>query len=70
MVGVTYAVYDGKKVVAVGQPRATIAADQSVTFTVKFKPAKGKSYTMTAIVNDKHGQATTHAQRSSLDRSR
>jgi hypothetical protein len=56
VVGVTYRVYDGKKVVAVGQPRATISANQSITFTVKFAPAKGKSYTMTALVNDKHGQ--------------
>jgi hypothetical protein len=56
VVGVTYRVYDGKKVVAVGQPRATISTNQSITFTVKFAPAKGKSYTMTALVNDKHGQ--------------
>jgi len=27
-----------------------------VTFTVKFDPAKAKSYSMTVTVTDKHGQ--------------
>ena len=55
-IGVTYKVYDGKKVVAIGQPEATIASDESITFAVRFSPAAGKSYTMTTIVNDRHGQ--------------
>lgn len=59
-IGVTYKVYDGKKVVAIGQPRAIIATDQTVTLKVLFAPVKGKSYTMTTVANDKHGQAETH----------
>ena len=37
-----------------------IAADQTVSFKAKFKPAKGGSYLMTVDVNDRHGQ---HAKR-------
>ena len=42
-VGVTYKVYDGKKVVAVGQPEATIASDETITFTVSFHPARERA---------------------------
>ena len=41
---------------AIGQPRSIIAADQTVSFKVKFKPAKGATYLMTVDVNDRHGQ--------------
>jgi Glycosyl hydrolase catalytic core. len=54
-IGVTYLVFQGKAVAAEGQPRVTLAADQTVSFTVKFKPAKGVTYTMTVNANDKHG---------------
>jgi hypothetical protein len=56
LVGVTYKVYQGKAVAAIGQPRSIIAADQTVSFKVKFKPAKGATYLMTVDVNDRHGQ--------------
>jgi hypothetical protein len=59
-VGVTYRVFDGRKIAAIGQPRVTIAPDQTVSFKVMFKPTKGVSYVMTVDVNDKHGQ---HAKR-------
>jgi Cellulase (glycosyl hydrolase family 5) len=59
-VGITYKVYDGKKLVVVGQPRGTISSDQTVTFAVKLSPEKGKSYSMTTLVNDKHGQTEQH----------
>ena len=59
-VGVTYRIFLGRAVAAIGQPRSTIAADQTVSFKVKFKPAKGFSYLMTVDVNDRHGQ---HAKR-------
>jgi hypothetical protein len=55
-VGVTYRVYLGKAVAAIGQPRSMIAFDQTVSFKVKFKPAKGQTYLMTVDVNDRHGQ--------------
>jgi hypothetical protein len=57
-VGITYEVLDGKKSVAVGQPVGTIAADQTVSFLVKFKPQKGHGYVLNATVGDKHGQLT------------
>jgi hypothetical protein len=60
VVGLIYRVYQGKSIAAIGQPRAVIAPDQTITFKVKFRPAKGASYTMTIDVNDKHGQ---HAKR-------
>jgi hypothetical protein len=59
-VGVTYRIFLGKAVAAIGQPRSTIAPDQTVTFKVKFKPAKHSTYLMTVDVNDRHGQ---HAKR-------
>jgi hypothetical protein len=54
-VGVTYSVFQGRGVAASGQPRVKFSADQTVSFKVNFKPSKGLSYTMTVIVNDKHG---------------
>jgi hypothetical protein len=57
-VGVTYVVHDGKKDVAVGQPTGRIATDQTVSFVVRFKPAKGKTYLVEATVGDRHGQST------------
>jgi hypothetical protein len=56
-VGVTYRVFLGtRSVVAIGQPRAVIQPDQTISFKVDFKPAKGISYLLTADVNDRHGQ--------------
>jgi hypothetical protein len=55
-VGVTYRVFAGSKLVAVHQARARTAGDASVSFVAKFKPAKGKQYTLTATVGDKNGQ--------------
>jgi len=58
-VGVTYRIYVGKGVAAEGQPRVELASDETVTFPVKFKPAKGAIYPMKVIVNDREGQAVT-----------
>jgi hypothetical protein len=60
IVGVTYRIFQGRAVAAIGQPRSVIAADQTVSFKVKFKPTKGFTYLMTVDVNDRHGQ---HAKR-------
>jgi hypothetical protein len=57
-VGITYEVREGKKKLAVGQPVGRIAADQTVSFLARFKPVKGKTYVLDAIVGDKHGQIT------------
>jgi hypothetical protein len=57
VVGVTYRVFQGDQtVVAIGQPRAAIAYNQTITFKVNFKPVRGAPYLLTVNVNDKHGQ--------------
>jgi len=53
--GITYRVFDGKKLVAIGQPTSPMAPDPSVTFKPIFKPLKGHRYTVVATVNDPHG---------------
>ena len=54
-IGVTYSVLDGTKPMAKGQPVATLAPDQSITFTPVFKPVKGHTYTVTATANEANG---------------
>ncbi len=54
--GVTYQVYLGKRRVSVGQSGVKLAADQSVSFPIAFKPAKGDAYTVNVNVGDKNGQ--------------
>jgi hypothetical protein len=54
--GVTYRVYDGKKLIQVQQLRTNLTKMGSVSFVAKFKPGKGKPYTATVDVGDKHGQ--------------
>jgi hypothetical protein len=59
--GVTYRVYDGKKLIAVGQPTSPMSPDEAITFKADFKPVKGHTYTVTATVNDPHGNAQTRS---------
>jgi hypothetical protein len=54
-VGMTYVVTEGGRRIAIGQPVATLAADDSITFTVDFKPVKGHTYTVTATANEING---------------
>ena len=54
-IGVTYAVTDGSKLVATAQPVATLAFDQSITFTPVFKPVKGHTYTVKVVANEQNG---------------
>jgi hypothetical protein len=56
-VGLTYVVRTGNTTVATGQPLATLAGDQSITFSPAFKPVKGKSYTVTATANEPNGHS-------------
>ena len=58
VVGITYRVYAGKRLIAVAQPTGRIAADQTVSFVARFTPVKGKSYVLNAVVGDRHGQQT------------
>ena len=55
VLGITYRVYNGNALVAVGQPASPLSPDESVTFEARFTPAKGKSYRLTADVNDASG---------------
>jgi Cellulase (glycosyl hydrolase family 5) len=55
VLGITYRVFDGKRLVAIGQPSSPLGADQSVSFTAVFKPAKKKTYRLVADVNDASG---------------
>ena len=57
-VGVTWRVFDKKRLVAVGQARPRLAPDQTISLVVKYRPAKGKTYRMTADVKDINGQRT------------
>ncbi len=60
-VGITYRIYDGKKLIAVAQPTGRIASDQTVSFVARFSPVKGKNYILNAVVGDKNGQYTTRS---------
>jgi hypothetical protein len=59
VIGMTYVVRDANGTVAVGQPVASLAGDQSITFTPAFTPAKGKTYTVTATANEPNGHSET-----------
>jgi Cellulase (glycosyl hydrolase family 5) len=54
-VGLTWAVKQGKKNLAIAQPLLPIQKGGTITIPVNFKPLKDQSYTMTVKVNDKHG---------------
>jgi hypothetical protein len=60
-IGLTYVVSDAAGQVAVGQPVATLAGDQSITFATAFKPVKGKTYTVTATANEPNGHSETRS---------
>jgi Glycosyl hydrolase catalytic core len=55
VLGITYRVFSGTKLIAVGQPSSPLSPDESVLFEAKFTPAKGQKYTLTADVNDASG---------------
>jgi hypothetical protein len=59
VLGITYRVYDGTKLVSVGQPAAPLSPDQSVTFTAAFQPVAKKTYKLVADVNDASGNHVT-----------
>jgi hypothetical protein len=59
LVGITYHVTDGVKLISTGEPQGNLAPDGSVSFTPSFTPVKGHSYLVTATVNDAHGNLQT-----------
>jgi Cellulase (glycosyl hydrolase family 5) len=60
LIGITYHVMEGGRVLASGEPQGNIAPDGSVTFsTPNFIPVKGHTYTISATVNDSNGNLQT-----------
>ena len=60
LIGITYRVTDNTgKLVEAGEPQGNLAPDGSVTLNVRFAPVKGKTYTVTATVNDANGNLQT-----------
>ena len=58
VIGMTYFAYNSAgKAIAVGQPTAALGADESVTFTPTFTPAKGQTYTIVATLNEANGHS-------------
>lgn len=57
---VTYVMKKGTSTVAAGQPRVTLARDDTVTFPVTYKPIRNQAYTLTVAVEDTHGQSESH----------
>jgi hypothetical protein len=53
--GLTWAVKQGKKNLAIAQPLLPLQKGGTLKIPVNFKPVKSQAYTMTVTVNDKHG---------------
>jgi aryl-phospho-beta-D-glucosidase BglC (GH1 family) len=55
-IGITWKVYDGAKIVALGQAASPLQIDNSVTFVASsFRPVAGKTYTLDMDANDISG---------------
>lgn len=54
-VGLTYRVYDGRKLIAVSQPNRVLQTDETVNFVAGFKPVAGKTYTLGMEVDNLSG---------------
>jgi hypothetical protein len=57
IVGMTYRVYDGAKLIAVAQPAVPLRADGAISVPLTFTPKAGKTYTLTIDAKDAHGNA-------------
>jgi hypothetical protein len=60
-IGMTYTVTEKGRRLAVAQPVATLAADDSITFVADFKPEKGHTYTVTTVANEANGHSETRS---------
>jgi hypothetical protein len=58
-IGISYRIANGRSLVTTAQPSTVMGLDQSVTVKPTFVPAKGKTYTLTAEMNDAHGNHAT-----------
>jgi hypothetical protein len=54
-IGVTYRVYHGTTMVAIGQPATRLGTNQSVSFVANFKPVWGQSYSIEMDAGDISG---------------
>jgi hypothetical protein len=54
-IGVTYRVFQGTRLVAMGQPAPRLLTNQSVRFVANFKPARGQSYDIEMDAGDISG---------------
>ena len=54
-IGVTYRVYQGTRIVAMGQPAPRLQMNQSVRFVANFKPVWGQSYSIEMDAGDISG---------------
>jgi hypothetical protein len=59
LVGITYRITDNGRLIEAGEPQGNLAPDGSVTFTPRFIPVKGHTYTVTATINDANGNLQT-----------
>jgi hypothetical protein len=55
LTGLNWKVYDGAKVIALGQAAPPLRSDMSISFVATFKPVTGKTYTLQADAQDKSG---------------
>jgi Cellulase (glycosyl hydrolase family 5) len=62
-VGVTYRVYAGRRLVTVNQANVPIERDGSVIVPVRFRPARGGSYTVRLQGADEHGHVLDATRR-------
>lgn len=54
-IGITYRVYQGPRMVALGQPESRLQTNQSVSFVASFTPAPSQRYTITMDAGDISG---------------
>ncbi|HET7129039.1 MAG TPA: cellulase family glycosylhydrolase [Gaiellaceae bacterium] len=59
VIGMTYKVRDGSRLVAVSQPALPLRANQSLSIPLDFKPVKKHTYTVTVDANDPNGHSET-----------
>jgi hypothetical protein len=60
-IGMTYTVTENGRRLAIAQPVATLAADDSISFVAAFKPVKGHTYTVTSTANEINGHSETRS---------
>ena len=59
VIGMTYKVRDGSRLVAVSQPALPLRANESLSIPLNFKPVKRHTYTVTVDANDPNGHTET-----------